>query len=157
LLGARRGGERDVCLDDGCGRAPGGDQPARQGVARMSGWSRGVVRVDHVARVQRSGRSLGLWVAPAGFSFVGGVGALSFVSSVGVLASGAASAFITLAHAAHAEAVGLAAATEKLEELIATPAAARASGNDETAMGEVAVTRVWRVRAGDPVRDLDRI
>ena len=92
-----------------------------------------------------------------GFSLVEVLAALGLVGSAGVLASFAATALLSLSAAAHAEAAGLAAAAEKLEELIALPPAARASGNDQTSMAGVGVTRIWRVRSDDPVPGLDRM
>jgi prepilin-type N-terminal cleavage/methylation domain-containing protein len=93
----------------------------------------------------------------SGFTLIEVLVALCLVASAGVLASFAATALLGLSSAAHSEAAGLAAASEKLEELIATPAAARIAGNDETAMAGVAVTRIWRIRADDPAPGLVRM
>jgi prepilin-type N-terminal cleavage/methylation domain-containing protein len=92
-----------------------------------------------------------------GFTLVEVLAALGLVASAGVIASFGATALLRLSAAAHSEAAGLAAASEKLEELLATPAASRAAGNDETAMANVHLTRIWRVRADDPAPGLDRL
>ena len=93
----------------------------------------------------------------AGFTLLEVLAALGLVGCLAVVSSAAGRALAMLSLAARAEAAGLAAASEKLEELIASPAAARASGNDETSMAGVAVTRVWRVRQDDPATGLSRI
>lgn len=83
--------------------------------------------------------------------------ALGLLASAGIVASVAATAMLQLERAAHAEAVGLAVAGEKLEELIAAAPAARRAGNDETTLDGVGVTRVWRVRDDDPTRGVTRL
>ncbi|HEY8515362.1 MAG TPA: prepilin-type N-terminal cleavage/methylation domain-containing protein [Candidatus Binatia bacterium] len=92
-----------------------------------------------------------------GFTLVEALVAVALIASAGVVASTAALAMLRLERAAHAEAAGLAAASEKLEELIATRPADRRSGNDTTVLDGVAVTRVWRVLDDQPARDLVRL
>ena len=95
--------------------------------------------------------------APGGFTLLEVLAALGLVAAIGVIASGAARAMIHLTQAAHAEAAGLAAAEERLEELISLDSADRRSGNDETTLGDVALVRVWRVLRNDPASGLDRL
>ena len=94
---------------------------------------------------------------PGGFTLVEVLVALCLVASVGVLASSAALAVLAMTTAAHAEAVGLAAASAKVEELFATEAAVRASGNDELPTSIGAVARVWRVLPDEPAAGLQRL
>jgi hypothetical protein len=83
--------------------------------------------------------------------------ALCLIGSAGVLASGAAQSMSRLARAARSEAAGLAAATEKLEELIALSSHLRSAGNDDVITDDLAVTRIWRVQPGSPVAGIDRV
>lgn len=96
-------------------------------------------------------------VAQRGFTLIESLVALGLVASAGVVASVAAVAMIELERAAHAEAVGLAVASEKIEQLAAATPAARRAGNDATELDGVAVTRVWRVRNDDPAYGLTRL
>jgi type II secretory pathway pseudopilin PulG len=92
-----------------------------------------------------------------GWSLVEVLVALCLVGSVGVLASGAAYSLSRLARAARSEAAGLAAASDRIESLVATDRSRRASGNDEVVTDALAITRVWHVRADDPAPGLDRL
>jgi len=92
-----------------------------------------------------------------GFSLVEALVALSLVASVATIASGAAVAMLELARAARAEAAGLAAASEKIEALVASPAGLRRAGDDEMEVDGVAVARVWRVAEDDPAPGLQRL
>jgi len=92
-----------------------------------------------------------------GFTLIESLVALGLVASAGVVASVAAVAMLQLEHAAHAEAVGLALAGEKLEELVAALPPARRSGNDESQLDGIDVARVWRVVNDDPTRGLTRL
>jgi type II secretory pathway pseudopilin PulG len=92
-----------------------------------------------------------------GFTLVEVLVALGLLASAGIIATLAAAAMLRLERAAHAEAVGLATAGEKLEELIARTPAARSGGNDTTDLDGVHVTRVWRVIAGTPAVELTRL
>lgn len=83
--------------------------------------------------------------------------ALSLVASIGVAATGLGIALASLATAARAEAVGLALASEKLEELIAAAPDRRGDGFDEVERSGVHVVRQWRVATGDPEPDLARL
>jgi type II secretory pathway pseudopilin PulG len=83
--------------------------------------------------------------------------ALGLLASAGIVASLAAASMLQLERAAHAEAVGLALAAEKLEELLATTPAARRNGNDETVLDGVGVARVWRVLDDEPARGVMRL
>jgi len=83
--------------------------------------------------------------------------ALGLLASAAIVASLAAASMLDLSRAAHAEAVGLALASEKLEELLATAPAARRAGNDETTLDGVGVARVWRVAHDDPARGVTRL
>ena len=83
--------------------------------------------------------------------------ALCLVGAVGVVASGAAESMILLARAARSEAAGLAAASGKLEELLATASDSRSAGNDEAVVDGLSVTRIWRVRRDDPCPGLTRL
>ena len=83
--------------------------------------------------------------------------ALGLLSSAGIVASVAAVAMLQLERAAHAEAVGLAVAGEKVEELLAMAPSARRSGDDRTTLDGIDVARVWRVREGDPAYGLTRL
>ena len=93
----------------------------------------------------------------AGFTLVEVLVALGLVASVGTVASGAAAAMLEFARAARSEAAGLAAGVDKLEVLVAMPAAARVSGNDETVVDGLAIVRIWRVLRDDPVAGLARL
>lgn len=95
--------------------------------------------------------------APVGLTLVEVLVALCLVGAVGVVASGAAESMTLLARAARSEAAGLAAASAKLEELIASPSDSRASGNDATVVDGLSVTRIWRVRRDDPASGLTRL
>ncbi len=92
-----------------------------------------------------------------GFTLVEALVAMSLVASVGLVASVAGAALLELERAAHGEAVGLALASEKLEELIALPPAERRSGTDDVTLDGVAVTRVWRVVSDEPVHGVTRL
>jgi type II secretory pathway pseudopilin PulG len=92
-----------------------------------------------------------------GFTLIEAVVAICLVASAGVVASTAALGMLRLERAAHAEAAGLAAASEKLEELIGTEPSARRSGNDTTLLDGVELTRVWRVLDDLPARGLVRL
>jgi prepilin-type N-terminal cleavage/methylation domain-containing protein len=92
-----------------------------------------------------------------GFTLLESLVALALMASAGVVASAAAVAMLRLERAAHAEAAGLAAASERIEQLAAMVPAARQSGNDAIAVDGVAVTRVWRVHGDDPVYGLTRL
>lgn len=92
-----------------------------------------------------------------GFTLIEVLAAAGLLVSAGIVATLAAVAMLRLERAAHAEAVGLAVAGEKLEELIARRPAARAGGNDETDLDGVHVTRVWRVIDAAPARGLTRL
>jgi type II secretory pathway pseudopilin PulG len=92
-----------------------------------------------------------------GWSLVEVLVALCLVGSAGVLASGAAHSLSKLARAARSEAAGLAAAMEKLEEVIALSSDLRSPGNDEVITDDLAVTRIWRVQPGAPTKGLDRV
>lgn len=83
--------------------------------------------------------------------------ALGLLASAGIVASLAAVSMIELERAAHAEAVGLALASEKLEELLAAAPPARSAGNDETTLDGVGVARVWRIAHGDPAPGVTRL
>jgi len=83
--------------------------------------------------------------------------ALCLLASVGVLASGAAYSIAKLVRAARSEAAGLVAATDKMEELLATSGAPRTSGNDEVVVDGLAVARVWRVVPDQPVSGVTRL
>jgi type II secretory pathway pseudopilin PulG len=95
--------------------------------------------------------------AVAGFTLLEVLAALGLVAAIGVIASAAARAMIQLTQAAHAEAAGLAAAEERLEELLSLAAADRRSGNDETVLDGVALARIWRVLRNHPAPGLDRL
>lgn len=92
-----------------------------------------------------------------GFTLIEVLAAAGLLVSAGIVATLAAVAMLRLERAAHAEAVGLAVAGEKLEELIARRPPARAGGNDETDLDGVHVTRVWRVIDAAPARGLTRL
>lgn len=92
-----------------------------------------------------------------GFTLIEVVAAAGLLASAGIVATLAASAMLRLERAAHAEAVGLAVAVEKLEELIARTPSARAGGNDETDLDGVRVARIWRVLERTPALDLTRL
>ena len=92
-----------------------------------------------------------------GLSLIEVLVALCLVASAGVVASGAAQSMTTLVRSARSEAAGLAAATEKMEEIFASPHLRRASGNDEVITDGLAVTRIWRVQPGVPAAGLDRV
>ncbi|MFM8409796.1 MAG: prepilin-type N-terminal cleavage/methylation domain-containing protein [Alphaproteobacteria bacterium] len=93
----------------------------------------------------------------AGFTLVEALVALCLVASVGTIASGAASSMLELARAARGEAAGLAAASDRVEALVATPAAARSQGNDEVVVDGFTIVRTWRVAADDPAPGLWRL
>ena len=97
------------------------------------------------------------WRSEDGFTLIEVLAAAGLLMSAGIVATLAAVAMLRLERAAHAEAVGLAVATEKLEELIAATPPARAGGNDETALDGVPVTRIWRVIAAAPAPGLTRL
>ena len=92
-----------------------------------------------------------------GCTLVEALVALGLLASAGIVASVAALAMLQLERAAHAEAVGLAVAGEKIEELVAAAPSARRAGNDETSLDGVVVTRIWRVRDDDPAYGLTRL
>lgn len=92
-----------------------------------------------------------------GLSLVEVLVALCLVGSAGVLASGAAQSMTALVRSARSEAAGLAAATEKIEEIVASPHQRRVSGNDEIVNDGLAITRIWRVQPGAPAAGLDRV
>jgi hypothetical protein len=92
-----------------------------------------------------------------GFTLVEALVALSLVASAGLVASVAGAAMLALERAAHGEAAGLAVAGEKMEELVALPPAERRNGTDDVVLDGVAVTRVWRVVAGDPAYGVTRL
>jgi prepilin-type N-terminal cleavage/methylation domain-containing protein len=94
---------------------------------------------------------------PRGLSLVEVLVSLSLVASIGVAATGLGVALAALATAARAEAVGLALASEKLEELIATSPELRGDGFDEVERSGVRVVRQWRVATGDPEPELSRL
>jgi len=93
----------------------------------------------------------------AGCTLIEALVAIGLVASAGVVATTAAVAMLQLERAAHAEAVGLALATDKLEELVAAQPAVRRSGNDDTALDGVDVWRVWRVLDDEPAPGLTRL
>ncbi|MFM7143876.1 MAG: hypothetical protein ACKO2K_18380 [Alphaproteobacteria bacterium] len=64
---------------------------------------------------------------------------------------------LELARAARGEAAGLAAASDRVEALVATPAAARSQGNDEVVVDGFMIVRTWRVSADDPAPGLWRL
>jgi type II secretory pathway pseudopilin PulG len=103
------------------------------------------------------GQPPALPVRVAGFTLVEVLASLGLVASIGVIASGAALAMIDLTRAAHAEAVGLAAAEQQLEALVGTDASSRRSGNDTVVVDRVSLTRIWRVSNGDPAPGVDRL
>lgn len=92
-----------------------------------------------------------------GFTLVEVLVTLALLASAGVVATLGAIAMLRLERAAHAEAVGLALATERLEEMLAESPAARKGGNDETELDGVTVVRVWRVIADEPAPGLTRL
>lgn len=92
-----------------------------------------------------------------GFTLVEVLAALGLVASLGVAALSVAGTLAAMLQIARAEAVGLALAAEKLEDLIATPADQRAEGFDEVESQGLAVRRLWRVRRGDPAPGLTRL
>lgn len=92
-----------------------------------------------------------------GFTLVETLVALCLVASAGTIASGAAVSMLELARAARGEAAGLAAASDRVEALVATPAAERASGNDEVVVDGLQVVRTWRVAPDDPAPGLWRL
>lgn len=95
--------------------------------------------------------------AQSGFTLIEVLAAAGLLLSAGIVATFAAVAMLRLELAAHAEAVGLAVAGEKLEELMSRSPDARAGGNDETDLDGVHVTRVWRVIGASPAAGLDRL
>lgn len=95
--------------------------------------------------------------AQGGFTLIEVLAAAGLLASAGIIATLGAAAMLNLERAAHAEAVGLATATEKLEELIARAPSARLGGNDETDLDGVHVTRVWRVIDREPASELSRL
>jgi type II secretory pathway pseudopilin PulG len=92
-----------------------------------------------------------------GFTLVEVLAALGLLVSAGIVATLGAVAMLRLERAAHAEAVGLALASERLEELLAQAPAARLGGNDETELDGITVVRVWRVVADEPAPGLTRL
>ena len=101
-------------------------------------------------------RSLGLR-SQSGFTLIEVLAAAGLLASAGIVATLAAVAMLRLERAAHAEAVGLAVAGEKLEELMSRRPDARAGGNDETELDSVHVTRVWRAIDAAPASGLERL
>lgn len=101
-------------------------------------------------------RSFGLR-SESGFTLIEVLAAAGLLASAGIVATLAAVAMLRLERAAHAEAVGLAVAGEKLEELMSRRPDARAGGNDETDLDGVHVTRVWRVIDSAPAPGLERL
>ena len=97
------------------------------------------------------------WMDDAGMTLAEVLVALGLLASAGIVASLAAASMLQLERAAHAEAVGLAVAGEKLEELLATAPSARRAGNDETLLDGVDVARVWRVLDDVPARGVMRL
>jgi Tfp pilus assembly protein PilV len=97
--------------------------------------------------------------APAeeGFTLVEVLVAAGLLASAGIIATLAGVAMLRLERTAHAEAVGLALAGEKLEELIARTPPARSGGNDTTDFDGVRVARVWRVVERTPAAELTRL
>ncbi|MEW6269108.1 MAG: hypothetical protein AB1689_07395 [Thermodesulfobacteriota bacterium] len=104
-----------------------------------------------------SRRAIGRGRSEAGFTLLEALVAIGLVASAGVVATTAAVAMLRLERAAHAEAAGLAAASEKLEELVGALPADRRSGNDDTVLDGVPVTRVWRVLDDQPAQGLTRL
>jgi Tfp pilus assembly protein PilV len=93
----------------------------------------------------------------AGFTLIEVLAAAGLLISAGIVATLAAIAMLRLEQAAHAEAVGLAVAGEKLEELMARRPDARAGGTDATDLDGVHVVRVWRVIDAAPAPGLTRL
>jgi type II secretory pathway pseudopilin PulG len=112
---------------------------------------------DRPSSARGGSKPSGLRPRPAGFTLLEVVAAVCLVAAAGVVASGAARTMLQLGAAAHSEAVGLGAAAEKLEELIAAPQGGRAPGNDVLTVDGVDVTRIWRVRPGEPAAGLSRL
>ncbi len=83
--------------------------------------------------------------------------ALCFVSGLAMTVGASAATLLRLAAEAHAEAIGLAAAASRLEELLATDPERRAPGTDVVTLGGTEVTRIWRPVADDPAAGLWRI
>ncbi len=83
--------------------------------------------------------------------------ALCFVSGLAMTAGASAVTLLRLAAEAHAEAVGLAVAASRLEELLAADPERRAPGTDVVALGGTEVTRIWRPVSDDPAAGLWRI
>ncbi|MBU6282603.1 hypothetical protein KGQ64_10215 [bacterium] len=92
-----------------------------------------------------------------GFALAEALVALCLVASVATVASGAAVSMLELARAARGEAAGLAAASERIEALLASPAGTRSSGTDEVVVDGFPVVRTWRVGADDPAPGLARV
>lgn len=93
----------------------------------------------------------------AGFTLLEVLAALGLVGAVGVVVTGAGHALARLSLVAQAEAAGLFAAEQKLEEILSLSAAERRSGNDVPAPSVVPLRRVWRVLAEDPAPGLTRV
>jgi prepilin-type N-terminal cleavage/methylation domain-containing protein len=92
-----------------------------------------------------------------GFTLVEVLVALGIVVSASMLALSASATMLRFVHAARAEAAGLAAAQEKIEELISTPRAGRVEGNDMVELAGIEVGRIWRVRPHPDLPGLQRV
>lgn len=92
-----------------------------------------------------------------GFTLAEVLVALSLVASVGVVASGAAQSFLRFARAARSEAAGLAAASARLEEMLALASSRRENGNDELVVDGLRITRTWRLERDVPESGLTRV
>lgn len=93
----------------------------------------------------------------AGFTLLEVLAALGLVGAVGVVATGAGHALARLSVAARAEAAGLFAAEQKLEEILSLVAEERTSGNDVPASTVVPLQRIWRIIPDDPALGLTRV
>lgn len=97
------------------------------------------------------------WWRRAGFTLLEVLAALGLVGAVGVMATGAGHALAHLGLAARAEAAGLLAAEQKLEELLAARSEDRTGGTDAVDHSGIAVRRVWRVLPNNPAPGLERV
>ncbi|MEO2167029.1 MAG: prepilin-type N-terminal cleavage/methylation domain-containing protein [bacterium] len=92
-----------------------------------------------------------------GFTLVEVLVALGIVVSASMLALSASATMLRFVHAARAEAAGLAAAQEKIEELISTLRTGRVEGNDMVELAGIEVGRIWRVRPHPDLPGLQRV